>query len=404
MLFQNARIILPDHIVDGQSVLVESDRIVAVGPRLEAKSGELIIDATGFYLSPGFIDLHIHVGYLAPIRTFAEELSLCARHLPANGTTRYLPTLVSALQGLLPAQFRAIREFMTAGLEGAQPAGVHLEGPYIAPGAMGGFSSEQITTPEQFSMKEILDAGWDLIRIMMVAPELPGACALISDLRRRNIVAAMGHTLGDSDVYNAARNAGATHCTHTYNNRRTFPESPAGGRAFNLDDLAVADDAVTCELICDGTHVKPVWLKTIYRTKGAAKISLITDSFLCGQRCEDGSVYQIQGGKQIVIRNGVGRDMNGGLAGSVLTQDEAIRNFMVLAGAGLVDAVRCASLNPAEVIGVEDSLGSIAPGKLADIVLLTEDLVPMFTLVNGRVAYDNRPVKEGVQTCQPRAS
>ncbi len=395
MLFENANIILPDRILEGHSLRLERDRITAVAPRLERRPDEPTVDARNrHYLAPGFLDLHMHVGYLAPQRSFADELLLCARCLPANGTTRYLPTLVSARQGLLPEQFDAVRQFLAGGFSGAQPVGVHLEGPYIAPGAIGGFTPEQIAEPSSFSMTEILDAGRDLIRIMMVAPELPGACDVIAGLRQRGIVAAVGHTLGDADVYAAARKAGATHCTHTYNNRRTFPDSPSGGRGFNLDDLAVADDAVSCELICDGVHVKPVWVKTIYRTKGAGGISLITDSFLCGQRGAEGSVFQIHGGKRVVIRNGVGRDPDGGLAGSVLTQDQAIRNFMELSGASLVDAVRCATLNPAEVIEMSDRLGSIEPGKLADLVLLTENLSVALTLVNGRVAHQEE------QLCQ----
>lgn len=388
MLLQNANVILPDRIQHGHSVRIDGDRIAAVAERLEPRPDEPVLDFGGRgYLAPGFLDLHMHVGYLAPEPTFAEELRLCAKHLPANGTTRYLPTLVSARQGMLPAQMQAVRDFLAANVEGAQPVGVHLEGPYIAHGAIGAFSPEQIATPDEFSMTAILDEGRDLIRIMMVAPELPGACRVIADLRQRGIVAAVGHTLGDSAVYDAARQAGATHCTHTYNNRRTFPESPGGGRGFNLDDLAVADDAVTCELICDGVHVKPVWVKTIYRTKGADGISLITDSFLCGQRGAEGAVFQVQGGKRLVVRDGVGRDAAGGLAGSVLTQDIALKNFLRLSGATLVEAVRCASLNPARVIGVADRLGSIEPGKLADLVLLTDHLDVALTLAGGRVVF-----------------
>src|SRR5581483_4501833 len=389
MLFKNADVILPDRILARSSVLTSGNRIIAVGEQVKTPSNHPVIDATGLYLVPGFLDLHIHLGYLAPQYTFAEELSLSAQYLPANGTTRYLPTLVSALQGLLPIQFQAIRDFVSrADCGGAQPLGAHLEGPYIAPGAIGGFSPDQITTPEHFSIDRILDEGRDLIRIVMLAPELPGALHVIEDLRERQIVAAMGHTLAGADVYEAARKAGASHCTHTYNNRRTFPESSSGGRGFNLDDLAVADDEVTCELICDGTHVKPVWIKTIYRTKGALGISLITDSFLCGQRGQEGAVFQISGGKELVIRDGVGRDPAGGLAGSVVTQDAAVRNFIKLAGASLVDAIHAVSLSPAKVIGLDHELGSIQPGKLADLVLLTGDLMPVFTLVNGATAYN----------------
>jgi N-acetylglucosamine-6-phosphate deacetylase len=389
MLIQRADVILPERIAPAWSVRTGKDCVEDVAGHLTPGDGEVVLDAAGFYLAPGFIDLHIHLGYLAPRLTFAEELSLCAECLPQNGTTRYLPTLVSALQGMLPTQFQAVRDFLTRRTAGAQPAGVHLEGPYIAPAAIGAFSPDQITSPDRFSMAGILDEGADLIRIMMVAPELPGAMPVIADLRERGIVAALGHTFGDQAIYEEARRAGAIHCTHTYNNRRTFPESPSGGRAFNLDDLAVADDDVTCELIADGVHVKPVWMKTIYRTKRAAKLSLITDSFLCGQRGAEGQCFEVRGGKRLTVRGGVGRDESGGLAGSVVTQDQALRTFLHHTGATLSDAVRSLTLSPARVVGLDDKLGSIESGKIADLVLLNRDLQPVWTMINGAVCWNN---------------
>jgi N-acetylglucosamine-6-phosphate deacetylase len=387
MLIRNATVFLPDKLLVNTSVRTEGAFIADVGTELPFLPGEPTVDASGLYLAPGFVDLHIHLGYFAPRLKFGEELELSARNLPRNGTTRYLPTLISAVQGLLPAQFRAVRDCMTRPFSGAQPLGVHLEGPYIAPGAIGGFSPDQITTPERFSMKGILDEGTDLVKLMMLAPELPGAMPVIEDLQSRGIVAALGHTLADEATYDEARSAGASHCTHTYNNRRTFPESPSGGRAFNLDDLAVADDGVTCELIADGVHVKPVWMKTIYRTKGADKLSLITDSFLCGQRSVEGAVFDIHGGKRLTVRGGVGRNDDGGLSGSVVTQDQALRRFVSKTGASLVDAVRSLTLSPAKVIGVDQRLGSITEGKIADIVLLDTGLHPLWTMVNGEVCW-----------------
>lgn len=389
MRISGATVVLPDALATGLIVQINGERIAAVGPDSESLYDDDQLDASGMYLAPGFIDLHMHLGYLAPKFSFAEELDFSAEQLPKNGTTRYLPTLISALQGLLPSQFRAVRDFMSSSRRGTHPLGVHLEGPYIAPGAIGGFSPDQITTPERFAMNDILDEGTDLVKIMMVAPELPGALKVIDDLRRRNIVAAVGHTLATEEVYNAARQAGATHCTHTYNNRRTFPESPSGGRSFNLDDLAVADDDVTCELISDGVHVKPVWMKTIYRTKGADKLSLITDSFLCGQRGHEGKQFELSGGKQLTVRGGVGRNDDGGLSGSVSTQDQALRTFLTHAGASLIDGIRSLTLSPAKVIGMDRNFGSIAAGKIADLVILDKHLTPQWTMVGGEVCWNN---------------
>ncbi|MBM3803490.1 MAG: N-acetylglucosamine-6-phosphate deacetylase [Acidimicrobiia bacterium] len=389
MLLTNARIVLPDRIQSG-SVRIRAEHINALGDRFQPEAGEAVVDLRGLYLAPGFIDLHMHVGLAYPDRHPEYELELCGKNLPANGTTRFLPTLISALRGDLPLFFDAIRSFVSTNPAAARPLGVHLEGPYIAAEVRGGFHPSQIATPREFSLQPILNEGSDLVRIVSLSPELPGCEEVIRDCVQRGIVVGLCHTLGGEDIYLVARRAGATHITHTYNNRRTFPDSPLGGRAFNLDDLGVADDDVTCELICDGTHVKPVWIKTIYRTKGPDKICLITDSFSAGRRSAEGETFQTPGGTLVTVRNGVGRDPKGGLAGSVLTQDQAIRVFMQHAGCPLPEAIRCASLNPARVLKVQDQLGSIEAGKGADLVVLDEELLPVMTLVAGCVAFDRR--------------
>ena len=357
------------------------------------------VDAGGCYLCPGFIDLHMHIGYLGPEYDVERELELCARNLPQNGTTRWLCTLISAVSGDLPQTFRQIRRILQRDVPGARPIGVHLEGPYISLEALGGFRPDQVATPEEFSLSPILDAAPDLLKIVSLAPEVPGVTEIIADCARRGIVVGMCHTKAAEEEYAAAREAGASHITHCYNNRRDFPSSPLGGRAFNLDDLGVADDGVTCELICDGHHVKPVWVKTIYRVKGADGISLVTDSFLAGGRYADGESFRAGTGTLITVRDGVGRDEKGALCGSTVTQDRAVKRFMELSGASLPEAVRCASLNPARVIGEASRFGSIEAGKTADLVFLDQDLVPTAAIVGGKSVFD----RNGIFTAPDRA-
>lgn len=387
MLLTNARIIFPDRIQNG-SVRIRGEHINAVGNQLEPAACEKVIDLEGRYLAPGFTDLHMHVGLAFPDRHPEYELELCGRNLPANGTTRFLPTLISALRGDLSGFFDAIRSLASKNPTDSRPLGVHLEGPYIAAEVRGGFQPGQITTPQQFSLKPTLDEGRDLIWIVSLSPELPGCDEVIQNCVQRGIVVGLCHTLAGEEVYRAARRAGATHITHTYNNHRTFPDSPFGGRAFNLDDLGVVNDEVSCELICDGIHVKLVWIKTIYRTKGPDRICLVTDSFSAGRRSAEGETFQTPGGTLVTVRNGVGRDPNGGLAGSVLTQDQAIRVFIQNSSCSLPEAIRCASLNPARVLNVQKELGSIQEGKLADVVVLDESLIPVMTLAAGQMAFD----------------
>ncbi len=388
MLIKNADVILADEVAR-QSVAIQGTTITGLGPDLQ-DAGDEVLDARGFFLSPGFIDLHMHAGYLGPQYDIQGELILCAQNLPKNGTTRWLCTLISALSGDLPGLFDEIRDFQAAGIPGAQPLGVHIEGPYISKHARGGFRPNQITTPSEFSLDPTLDAGAGLVKIVSLAPELPGTDEVIRDCRRRGIVVGMCHTKAGENEYLRARAAGATHITHCYNNRRDFPNSPLGGRGFNLDDLGVADDTMSCELICDGHHVKPVWVKTIYRVKGSNGICLVSDSFLAGGRYAEGQTFRSGDGALIAVRDGVGRDEHGALCGSVITLDRAVKIFIDIAGASLTEAVRCASLNPARVLGLQAEYGSIAVGKVADLVLLDADLVPVVAFVAGRMVFDRR--------------
>jgi N-acetylglucosamine-6-phosphate deacetylase len=387
MLIQNASIVFPDRVEANLCVRIRESKVERIG-NLQPEIGESLIDATACYLAPGFIELHMHVGYMG--LSLDEELVQCSANLPACGTTGYLVTLISALAGDLPECFRVIRRHMKENPAGAKLLGVHLEGPYIAEEARGGFLPNQITTPEKFSIDSILDEGRDLIRTITLSPELPGILPIIAECRRRGIVVGLGHTKGGEAEYVAARQAGASHLTHCYNNRRDFPTTPKGGRGFNLDDLGVADDAVTCELICDGVHVHPVWIKTLFRTKGVERICLITDSFNAGRPMTEGDAFQTTGGQIFHVRDGVGRDAVGGLSGSVLTQDRAVRTFMKFAGADLSQAVCAASLGPARILGIEDQFGSIKAGKNADLMLLDHELRPVLTMVAGRTVHDSQ--------------
>ena len=383
----HAKVVLPDEVVDDCAVRVEGDRIAAVGRDMETEPGDRTIDAKGAYLAPGFIDLHMHVGFLGREYPPRRELKVCARNLPANGTTRYLATLVGARQEGLCEHVAAVRELLKGQGEGARPLGAHLEGPYIAPGGRGAMSLDQIATPAALPVAALLEEGQDVIRLMTVSPEVDGIVPVIRECVARGVVVGVGHTLAGVEAYEVARQAGATHVCHTYNNRPAFPDAPPGLRGVALDDLAVLDDDVTCEVISDGVHVAPTWLKMLYRAKGPDGICLITDSFMAGRRAVEGETFGVAGGHPITVRGGVGRLPDGCLAGSALTQDRAIRVFMTHTGASVPEAVRSASLVPARVLGLDDQLGSIAVGKIADLVLLDSDWQPIMTWTAGRVAF-----------------
>ena len=356
----NGRILLPDQEVRDQ-VLLFDDRILEVSSGVP--EGAERIDAGGRYISPGFVDVHIH-GYLGEDASDGkrEGLRRMAEGILKNGVTAFLPTTMTVPWPELEAAFRTIRSLLpdsrAADFPGAELLGCHAEGPFINPQKKGAQSEEAILPPNA----DLMLSWADLIRLITIAPEMPGAISCIQALRGRMSVS-VGHTAADFDTVRRAVSAGADHFTHTFNAMTGLNHRSPGAVGAALTGPG------WCELIADTFHVHPA-LFPVMRACAGDRLVLITD---CTRAGGLGDGEYTLGGQPIFVRGIACRLADGTIAGSVLKMNEAVRNYRIHTAAPLYEAVACASLHPAASVGIADRKGSLLPGRDADILLLEED-------------------------------
>jgi N-acetylglucosamine-6-phosphate deacetylase len=350
---RSERILTPAGVSAGE-VVIAGDVIEAVAP--SRGTGE---DA--HWIVPGYIDLHVHGGGGAQFNTDdPDEIAAAAGFHASHGTTALLATLVSAPIEELTRAMRAIKPQGTI-------IGTHLEGPFLSRERHGALDPDTFLEPDREVALRLLEA--QTVKLMTLAPELPGAPALITTLRRHGVVASIGHSDASYEQAAEAVELGASAVTHLFNAMRPWHHRDPGviGAALDLP-------GVSCELICDGFHVDPAALRLAYRAKGVDELRLITDA-TAAAGMPDG-VYRL-GAAEIHVRDGRV------LAGTTLTMAEAVRNAVTLMGIGIEQAVAMASVNPARLLGIDDRKGQLAPGFDADLVLLDADLRPSGTLAGG---------------------
>ena len=357
----NGKIILKDGIVENKALLFD-DKIIGLAD--DAAAADEIIDAQGMYVSPGFVDVHIH-GYLGEDASDGREEGMrrMAQGVLQNGVTSFLPTTMTVAWSEIEKAFEVIRRLMpesrTADFSGAQILGCHAEGPFINPSKKGAQAAEAILPPDA----EKLLAHKDVVRMVTFAPEMPGGVDFAQKIRQESdIVLSIGHTNATYEEAMAAIDAGADHITHTFN-----AMSALSHRAPGVVGAAFCSDAY-CELIADTFHIHPGLFKLFNKTKGD-KLVLITDCTRAGG-LQDGE-YTL-GGQPIFVKGIECRLADGTIAGSVLKMNDAVRNFRDHAGVSLCEAVNCASLYAARSIGADACKGSLEASKDADVVLIDE--------------------------------
>lgn len=372
----NGRILMPDGIID-RKVLCFDERILEIATR--PPEDAQIVDAKGGYVAPGLIDLHCHGfnGWDTSHASVEELRKMCAWNV-RNGVTGWLPTTATLEWGTLERCFasvrQAMRESVLPGWEGAQVLGCHAEGPFINAKRRGAMLGEHILKPNIAMLRP-----WaDVIRLITVAPELDGAIAFIRAARHMGLYVSMGHSDATADQGFAGIEAGATQLTHTFN---AMPE--LNHRDPGLIGAAMNDDQVYCELIADTIHVSPLLFPIMARLK-SHRLVLVTDSMqLAG--LPDGE-YELLG-RRISVEADKCRLSDGTIAGSTLTMDRAVRNFVHHAGIPLWRAVNMASLYPARAIRVDDHKGALQRGKDADIIIADGDFNIHATFVRGECVY-----------------
>lgn len=374
----NGKIILKDKILEN-SALVYSDVIEGILPVENVPCDAEIIDAGGGYISPGFIDLHIH-GYLGKDVCDGEEESIrtISKGIIANGVTGYLPTTMTVDMKVIKKSLEVLRALKKESetWEGSEILGCHAEGPFISESKKGAQDPKYILSPDAEFVKEYSD----IIKIISLAPEEDTAdfSAIREINKETDVVISMGHTSANYETAMASIGNGVKHATHLFN-----AMTPLAHRAPGVVGAALTSD-VSCELIVDTFHVSSALYDMLYKLKGR-KLCFITDCLPAG-----GLPYgeYTLGGNKIVYRDIVCRLEDGTVAGSVLQLNKGVWNVYKNSTIPLCECVNCASLNPAETIGVADRKGSLEIGKDADIVILDNEFNVLKTIKKGDVKYE----------------
>jgi N-acetylglucosamine-6-phosphate deacetylase len=373
------RIITPAGTLAGEVALREG-RIIAVGQPL---SGAEVVDLGARWLAPGLIDTHVHGGGGAQFSSVdPQEIAAAARFHAAHGTTALLATTVSSSPRRLVPMLEAIARVAADPPDppAARVLGAHLEGPFVSPQRPGALDPASFLDPDPRVLEELLIAGAGTVRIVTLAPELPGALDLIAALARAGVVASIGHTDASYEQVRLAALAGARAVTHTFNAMRGLHHREPGALGAALDL-----PALSCELIADGHHVSAPALRLAIGAKGLGAVRLVTDAMQAAGM-PDGE-YRL-GSSRVLVEQG--RALLAGteiIAGSTLTMDRALAVITRLAGISVPQAVALGSAAPARLLGLGERKGAIAPGFDADLVVLDEQLRACGTLVGGRWAF-----------------
>ncbi|HEY0666984.1 MAG TPA: N-acetylglucosamine-6-phosphate deacetylase [Sphingobacteriaceae bacterium] len=384
----NGKVLTPYRIFPHGTVLVTGNTITAVSEGDIDAPDAIAIDARGQYISPGFIDIHIHGGGGHDFMDGNEEAFLKIAETHARyGTTSMVPTTLTAEKKDLLHTLKLYEQAHAKNVKGAQFLGMHLEGPYFAMSQRGAQDPRYIRDPDPEEYEDVI-ARSNVIKRWSAAPELKGAIEFGRYLRKHGILAAVAHTDAIyEDVIDAFEN-GYTLATHLYSamsgvtRRNAYRYAGVIESAFIIDEMDV-------EIIADGIHLPAPLLKLIVKIKGPDKIALITDSMRGAGMPEGESVLGNKDtGLKVIIEDGVAKlPDRTAFAGSVATADRLVRNMINMAGVSLIDSVRMMTTTPAKIMKVDERKGSLIAGKDADIVLFDNDINIGMTIVNGNIVY-----------------
>lgn len=369
----NGKLVLPNEVVESKALLFE-DTIAEIADASAVDVGKYeTIDASGMYVAPGLLDMHIH-GYAGEDTSDAKEdglLKMC-RALAENGVTSWCPTTMTVAKEEILAAFDTVRKvYARTDCYGAKVLGVNCEGPFINPSKKGAQAEEHILRPDA---KFILDNA-DIVRVFTIAPEMDGGLECIREVYEDGrVLVSMGHTGATYEEAMAGIQAGVRHATHLFN-----AMTPLMHRNPGVVGAALSSDNVSCELIADTFHVNKGLFGLVAKIK-KDKLCLITDCMRAGGM-PDGT-YTLGG--QPVHKTGIKCLLEDGtIAASVLKLNEAVRNLYENTELTIAQAVACASLNPARALKVDDKIGSLEAGKCADIIIFDDQFNIQKTIIGG---------------------
>jgi N-acetylglucosamine-6-phosphate deacetylase len=384
LAFTAHRLFTPLEEIIDPLLIVEDGRISELSSRAAKTAGTKtrVVDFGDAVIAPGFLDIHMHGGAgIDVMRAAPSELPNLGKFLAEHGVTGYFATTVAApldatcgaLEGLADAIEAS--ESVAPDTVQARPLGIHLEGPFLSHKRRGVHPPENLLEPTVAIFDRLWQASRGHVRMMTIAPELPGALEVIGEAARRGVCVSIGHSDAELPIAKAALVAGARHATHTFNAMR-----PLDHRDPGILGEVLSEDSITADIICDGIHVAPQVVKVFLHAKGHERAVLITDA-ISATGMPDGQ-YQL-GPIQVDVRDGK-CTANGSLAGSVLTMDKAVRNVVQFSDWTLRDAVRAATFNAAIAGGFSQERGLLTAGARADFTVLSPTGEVRKTIVGGQ--------------------
>lgn len=376
---RNATICTPDAVIESGAVLVDQGIILAAGRVADVPCpfGADEWDAAGLIVVPGFIDLQVNGAFGHDFTDDPTVIWHVAGQLPRYGVTSFLPTIITSPLEKLATGQTIVMTGPPAGFRGARPLGLHAEGPFLNPRKKGAHNPAYLRLPDVAAV-----ADWSTetgIRLVTLAPELPGALDVIAALSARGVLVSEGHSMATYDQSHAGFNAGARYGTHLFN-----AMSAMGHRDPGLPGALLTDDRMTVGFIADGVHTHQSVVTLVWRALGAARLNLVTDAMAalgmpaCRLRLGD---------YDVIVDATSARLADGTLAGSILSMDQGLRNLIDITGCTLAEALPTVTTTPARAIGVGGERGRIQSGYVADMVLLSRDLRVHSTICEGEVVY-----------------
>ncbi|MFG3193046.1 N-acetylglucosamine-6-phosphate deacetylase [Streptomyces omiyaensis] len=354
-VLSGARVVLPTGIVENGRVIVDGGRIAGSAPE-----DAPVLDLTGHWLVPGFVDMHNHGGGGASFTSGSvEDVLKGVRTHRLHGTTTVVASFVTGDMDFLTTRAGLLSELAEQG----EIAGLHFEGPFISPCRKGAHDETLLRDPHPAEVLKLIDAARGQAKMVTLATELPGGLDSVRLLAEHGVIAAIGHTDASYEQTVAAIDAGATVATHLYNAMPGLGHRAPGPIAALLED-----ERITVELINDGTHLHPAALELAFHHAGPERVALITDAM---DAAGFGDGRYMLGPLEVEVKDSVARLVEGGsIAGSTLTLDRAFKRAATVDRLPVESVVQAISANPARLLGVYDRVGSLEPGKDADIVVL----------------------------------
>jgi len=378
------KIVTPFRVVDNGTIVIKEKKIYELGKSSDVKIPDKfkVIDVSGKVITPGFVDLLVHGGKGYGFADEAEEsIGVVSEYFLSHGSTTVLASLFAKPEEQLLNDLRRLADYIedhpTANIKG-----IHMEGPYLNKELKGAMNESYLWKPTVESFGKIWEASRGHIKIMTIAPEIPGAINVMRAAANYGVVLSIGHSMANYSEIEVAIDNGAAHVTHIFNAMRPFHHRNPG-----VVLSALLRNELKIELIADTLHVHPAVMELLLKLKGSSGIVLVSDSIRAGGMHEGEYEFADQ---KVFMKNHKAVLEDGTLAGSTLTLNKAIKNMVETANAKLTEAVRMASLNGAKVIGMEQHKGILAAGKDADIVVLNDDYSVEMTIIAGKIGFQKK--------------